>query len=82
MFDGGHEQIGIIEHKVGDTVTEYYHSCGVVNTENRPIKGTVIYVHPCGRFYTVEFDFGKTKVRESYTVRSDINPVILYSFRR
>lgn len=69
--------IGLIDYKVGDKIKEIYHSHGVVNAEIVPIKGEVIYVHPKGRFYSVQFDFGGRKVVESYTVRSDINPVQL-----
>ena len=29
-------------------------------------EGTVVYVHPEGRFYTVEFTFPKGRFRESY----------------
>lgn len=29
--------------------------------------GTIVYIHPQGRYYTVEFDLGLGKVRESYT---------------
>lgn len=72
MLVNGRDIIGIIKHKVGDQVLEQFHSHGVVNTEKQLIKGTVVYVHPCGRYYTVEFDFGGKKLRESYTVRSDI----------
>lgn len=71
------EMIGLINYKVGDKVREFYNSHGVVNIERTPTKAVVVYVHPRGRFYTVEFNFGGKKVRESYTVRSDINPVML-----
>lgn len=71
------EIIGLIKYKVGDKIKEIYNSHGVVNVEKTPIEAVVIYVHPKGRFYTVEFNFGGKKVRESYTVRSDINPVML-----
>lgn len=80
MFDGKHQQIGIIDYKVGDKVSEYYHSHGVVSSEAKPTSGVVTYVHPCGRFYEVEFTFGNRKARECYTVRSDINPVIRYGW--
>lgn len=69
--------IGLINYKVGDIVKEIYHSVGIMREEDKPIKGEVVYVHPMGRFYTVEFNFGRGKVLESYTVRSDINPVML-----
>ena len=74
MFGREQEVIGIINQKVGDKVREHYHHNGVVTTMTEPLEGTVVYVHPCGRFYTVEFDFFGRKVRESYTIRSDINP--------
>lgn len=32
-----------------------------------PQTGTVVYIHPKGRYYTVEFKIGDGKVRESYT---------------
>lgn len=77
MFDNKHEQIGIIDYKVGDTVKERIQNGGVMYRDNNPTEGSVVYVHPLGRFYTVEFDFGGTNVRESYTVRSSINPIII-----
>lgn len=33
----------------------------------KPHTGTVVYIHPQMRYYTVEFDLGLGKVRESYT---------------
>lgn len=71
------ETIGLINYKVGDIVKEIYHSVGIMREEDKPVKGKVIYVHPMGRFYTVEFNFGGAKALESYTVRSDIHPVML-----
>ena len=32
-------------------------------------EGTVVYVHPEGRFYTVEFTFPKGKFREAYLLQ-------------
>lgn len=32
----------------------------------RPIKGVVVYVHPQGRYHTVEFDLMGGKVQESF----------------
>ena len=34
-------------------------------------EGTVVYVHPEGRFYTVEFTFPKGKFREAYLLPPD-----------
>lgn len=72
------EQIGIINYKLGQIVEEIYYSANVINKTRE--KGKIVYIHPFGRFYTVEYDFGHTKVRESYTVRSDINPVMLMNY--
>jgi len=33
--------------------------------------GTVVYIHPLNRFYTVEFDGKNGKVRESYIIERD-----------
>lgn len=32
----------------------------------RPIRGTVVYIHPKGRFHVVEFELAGGKVRESF----------------
>lgn len=73
------ERIGIIKYKVGQIVKETFHCIIMINP---PIlTGEVVYVHPLGRYYTVEFDFGGNKLRESYTVRSDINPVELKRYK-
>lgn len=71
------ELIGITRRYVGEEVKEILHSAVVMNQHEG--KGTVVYVHPCGRFYTVEFKFGDAVLRESYLVRSDVNPI---KFRR
>ena len=34
-------------------------------------EGTVVYVHPEGRFYTLEFNFPKGRFRESYLLPPD-----------
>lgn len=62
--------LGIIKYKTGQTVKDTIYGIKIFNSKDPP--GTVIYVHPCGRFYTVEFEFGGRKIRESYTVRTDI----------
>lgn len=49
--------------QIGDKKT------GVVNLGDcRGITktGTVVYIHPDRRFYTVEYELGSGKVRESY----------------
>ena len=33
---------------------------------HRPIPGTVVFIHPAGRFYTLEFKFRNNIVRESF----------------
>lgn len=59
--------------KVGDRV-ERRVSYGQGFTETDPQPGTVVYVHPEGRWYTVEFTYwrdGKLRTfRESYPQKS------------
>lgn len=38
-------------------------------TERRTAKGHVVYIHPKGRFYTVEFQLANGAIRETYTNR-------------
>lgn len=68
--------IGIINHSIGDKVKEVP-NYGMKMSIDKPIPCKVVYIHPKGRFYTCEFSFGDGKFRESYTVRTEINPVIL-----
>lgn len=70
FVSGQEEVIGIIKHKVGEKVKEKF---GFLHLMDMPMfDGTVVYIHPCGRYYTVEFDFDGCKIRESYLVRTDI----------
>lgn len=34
-----------------------------------PARGRVVYVHPKGRFYTLEFRYEKGSIRQSYPIR-------------
>lgn len=64
------EIIGVIEYAIGQKRLEKVH---YANGYDRALwPGEVVYVHPCGRFYTIEFEFGDKKFRESYTVRTDM----------
>ena len=47
--------------QVGEKTSEKIDCLGV----QKP--GTVVYVHPAGRFYTVEFEFPCGRFRESFT---------------
>lgn len=47
--------------RVGDKSTETVESIG------RTLTGKVVYVHPLGRYYVVEFEFLRDKFRESFT---------------
>lgn len=38
----------------------------IFELSNKPYPGTVVYVHPKGRFYTVIFAFGGRSFRESF----------------
>ena len=55
--------------KVGDKVTKSlkWTEVGRTVTEHTTAKGRVIYVHPKGRFYTVEFRLDGGVIRETYT---------------
>lgn len=52
--------------KVGDIVMERLMFDKGKSTT--PYKGTVIYVHPEGRFYRAEFKLPGGKVRESFSL--------------
>lgn len=39
---------------------------GSVSTTLRKMEGEVIFVHSQGRFHTVEFDYGRGKLKISY----------------
>ena len=55
--------------RVGDTVTRRAVSfSGASEGYGARVRtGTVVYVHPLGRFHTVEFAFARGYVRESFT---------------
>lgn len=36
------------------------------NSPKRPLSGKVVYIHPKGRYHTVEFDLPGGKVRENF----------------
>lgn len=59
--------------KIGDKVCACISSSatrqhGNIITEEETVKrtGTIVYIHPRGRFYTVEFAFPAGTVRECY----------------
>lgn len=45
---------------LGDTVTRH------IEATNRKATGKVVYIRPKDRYYTVEFDLGFYKFRESF----------------
>lgn len=45
---------------IGDTVSKR------IEALNRSATGTVVYIHPLRRFYTVRFSFGKPAFLESF----------------
>lgn len=57
--------------KVGDKVSKVpetlYDAVNYWKMDRREHVGTVVYIHPKRRFYTVEFDINGGKIRESYT---------------
>ena len=50
----------LLQHPPGDTVTRR------IEATYRKATGTVVYIHPEGRYYTVEFNLGLYKFRESF----------------
>ena len=40
---------------------------------SRDMTGTVIYIHPQGRFFTLRFDFERGSFRQSYMLRGRID---------
>lgn len=61
--------------QIGDKV--WMMPTAMVDEHNRPVKdklsGTVIFVHPKRRFYTVEFDTRGGRIRESFRVEAAPN---------
>lgn len=45
---------------LGDTVTRH------IEATSRTATGKVVYIHPEGRYYVVEFDLGLYKFRECF----------------
>lgn len=45
---------------IGDTVSKR------IEALNRSATGTVVYIHPLRRFYTVRFSFGNAAFLESF----------------
>ena len=54
--------------EIGDDVARYPRALGMNNTEEPHLyRGTVVYIHPLGRFHTVEFRFPHgAAIRESF----------------
>ena len=46
------------------TFTDPYREKGEV--KHKPMTGKVVYIHPEGRYHTVEFDLPGGKVRENF----------------
>ena len=56
--------------RIGQKVVRYLETSmdreGDRNSPKKPMCGKVIYIHPEGRYHTVEFDLPGGKVRESF----------------
>lgn len=60
--------------KIGDKVVRTPHTVGegmpvgTICSEGagKPMRGTVVWIHPKGRFHVVEFDVCGRKLRESF----------------
>lgn len=51
---------------IGDTVFRKPVTLDFTNEERAGLYGKVIFIHPQGRFYTVEFSFGAGKLRDCF----------------
>lgn len=51
---------------IGDTVFRKPVTLDFTNEERAGLYGKVIFIHPQGRFHTVEFSFGAGKLRECF----------------
>ena len=63
---------------IGDTVKRYPITFGdstSVDFGRKLVSGTVVYVHPLGRFHVVAFGRGQACVRESF-YGADDQPVV------
>lgn len=56
--------------QVGDKVIRtpltFVDKINVKNERHAPMKGTVVYIHPEGRYHTVEFEMLGGKIKESF----------------
>lgn len=56
--------------KIGEKVLRYpvtiFEREGVGHSPMRPLSGRVVYIHPKGRYHTVEFNLPGGKARESF----------------
>lgn len=61
--------------KLGQIVTRYPQTFreidGERNAPQKPMKGKVVYIHPLGRYHTVEFELRGGPVLESFQGVSD-----------
>lgn len=59
--------------KIGQKVTRYPVSFSEPDGKKgrKPMTGTVVYIHPLGRFHIVEFELRGGKVQESFQGAED-----------
>lgn len=57
------------KYKVGDKIKANVCWQKIETVVTPYFEGTIVYVHPLNRFYTVEFRFGDATFRESYLIR-------------
>lgn len=58
--------------QIGDimVVVPGFLSQGDGQDEKRKVRGTVIYIHPKGRFCVLRFDFRTNSVREAFEIKT------------
>lgn len=54
--------------RVGDTVMHYISGVEAEHGDKILRRGTIVYIHPEGRYYTAEFEVGGCRIRESYKI--------------
>lgn len=57
--------------KIGDSAQRVLETFGNYEEskdgkKKKPLTGTVVYIHPAGRYHTVEFEVSGGKIRESF----------------
>lgn len=61
-------KIGQIVERLPETICEMDDKARAIK---KPLRGRVVYIHPKGRYHTVEFELRGGKVRETFPGTGD-----------